>query len=377
VSISGLARFGGPARAVPALGAALAERGVDVQLVLPEPPGNDVRVPIPDTIRVTRVTGRFDAEGVPITLPGLQAAIEELLVPGTTVLHDHGFWRPTGRACARVARARHVPLVLSPRGMLTRESLAQRRWRKTVALLLWGRRDAQSASVLHCTSADEATDLQSLRLGVPLAVIPTGIAMPPAAATHADDAPLRTCVFVGRLAPIKGLDTWLRAWAQVRPTGWRLVLVGPDERGEQARLAQLAGALGIADSLTFAGPADDAAKWQWLASADLAVLPSIRESFGLAAGEALAAGVPVIATTGVPWPELDTHACGWRVPPSELADALADATQRTAADRRAMGQRGRAVIAAEYAWPAVATAMHAVYDWVLGRAPRPPAIVAP
>lgn len=362
---------------MPALGDALASVGVDVQLVLPSPPGNAARVPIASSIRVTTVSGRFDAEGIPLALPRLRPTLEELLVPGATVLHDHGFWRPTGRACAAVARARHIPLVLSPRGMLTRESLAQRRWRKAIALSLWGRRDLRTAAVLHCTSADEAQDLERLAPGVPRVVIPTGITLPERVALHPDDAPVRTCVFVGRLAPIKGLDAWLRAWARVRPRGWRFVLVGPDERGEHARLAALATALGIADAVEFAGPADDTAKWQWLASADLAVLPSYRESFGLAAGEALAAGVPVIATTGVPWPVLETHACGWHVPPTQLADALADATQRTAADRHGMGQRGRAVIAEHYAWPAVASAMRAVYDWVLGRAPRPPAIVAP
>jgi glycosyltransferase involved in cell wall biosynthesis len=377
VTISGLARYGGPARAVPALAAALLAEGTDAHLVLPDPPGSDARVPVDARLPVTRVGGRFDAEGVPVALPSLPAVLDALVVPGRTVLHDHGMWRPTGRACASAAARHRVPLVVSPRGMLTRDALSARRWRKTVALALWGRRDLARAAVLHCTSVAEADDLMRLRLGVPLAVIPTGLSLPPAAAPHNEVASERCCVFIGRLAPIKGLGALVDAWARLKPAGWRLVFVGPDERGERGRLEARVRALGVGDRVQCVGPVDDAAKWAWLARADLAVLPSVRESFGLFVGEALAAGVPVVATTGVPWPALDAQQCGWHVAPANLAEALAEATSVPAAVRRAMGARGRALVAAEYAWHTVATATRAVYDWTLGRAPRPPVIVAP
>jgi glycosyltransferase involved in cell wall biosynthesis len=366
-TISVLARFGGPSRSVPSLVAALSRQSIDARLIAPAAPDGWPIAEMPSDLVLDLQRGELDGEGLPRRMPGLDDHLVQLVESGATVLHDHGCWRPTGRASAAAARRTGAPRVVSPRGMLLPSALNERPWRKRVALALWQRRDLAAASLLHATSAAEAESLSALRFGPPVALIPTGVSLVATGAPHLDDIGdrPRVCLYVGRLAMIKQLPLLLAAWASVRPTGWRLVLVGPDERGHAAELKAQAAKLGIASLVDFVGALDDATTQLRYLAADVAVLPSRSESFGMAVAEALAAGVPVVATHGVPWPVLATERCGWHVAERDLADALRAATAMSPADRRNMGARGRALIARDYAWPVVAARMSAVYRWLL------------
>ncbi len=104
-------------------------------------------------------------------------------------------------------------------------------------------------------------------------------------------------LYVGRFAPLKGIDRLVRA-APLLPSGVRLVLVGGDGPGdpERARLQRLAGDLGVAGRVRFAGRVDHRALPPYYRAADVLVLPSLYESFGLVVLEALACGTPVVAT---------------------------------------------------------------------------------
>ncbi|MGH7870279.1 MAG: glycosyltransferase, partial [Candidatus Dormibacteraceae bacterium] len=104
-------------------------------------------------------------------------------------------------------------------------------------------------------------------------------------------------------------------------------------------------------------------------SADLFILPSFTENFGIAAAEALASGVPVIATKGTPWQDLITHRCGWWVDvgPHPLADAIRAATSIPGAERVEMGQRGRRLVRNKYSWENVAGQMRRVYENLLSK----------
>ena len=100
--------------------------------------------------------------------------------------------------------------------------------------------------------------------------------------------------FLGRNHRVKGLDLLVDAVAQV--AGAHLVVAGPDEDGTRARLMQRVATLGIADRVHWPGLLDATAKGAMLAAIDLFVLPSHSENFGLAAVEAMAAGVAVVVT---------------------------------------------------------------------------------
>ena len=106
--------------------------------------------------------------------------------------------------------------------------------------------------------------------------------------------------------------------------------------------------------------------------ADLLVLPTFSENFGVVVAEALAAGVPVITTHGAPWADLETHDCGWWIETgvAPLVLALREALTLSNDERRAMGERGLAYVQ-RYDWNAIAVETLALYRWVLGQGERP------
>ena len=169
----------------------------------------------------------------------------------------------------------------------------------------------------------------------------------------------------------------LRAWAGAaeRFPDWRLRLVGPDEGGHRAVLERLAADLGL-QRVEFAGARYGADKRAEYAAADLFVLPSHSENFGMSVAEALAHGVPIITTTGTPWFGVREHGCGWYVPDdaSGLEAALGEAL---ALDRPAlarMGRAGRGWMERDFSWDRIARQFQDVYQWLV-RSGAPPASV--
>ncbi len=111
------------------------------------------------------------------------------------------------------------------------------------------------------------------------------------------DPKSKVVLFLGRLAPVKGLDMLLRAFARLNLPEVRLVVAGPDEGdGYRAGLLQLVEKLGLRERVQFPGPIYGEQRVGLLADADVVVLPSVFESFGNVAAEAVAAGTPVVVT---------------------------------------------------------------------------------
>ena len=176
-------------------------------------------------------------------------------------------------------------------------------------------------------------------------MIPNGVDLPDiepekAAARNAYDAGQRTALFLGRIYPVKGLPMLVEGWARVRPQGWRLQIAGPDEAGHRAEVERAISVSRLNGVVSFLGPVEDEAKTSACFNADLFILPSYSESFGVAVGEALAHGLPVLTTKGAPWPELAVRGCGWSVDPTVegIAEGLRQATSQ---DARSVARHGR------------------------------------
>ena len=345
--------YGGPAYSVSRLAAALADAGLEV--------------------------GLWAADGSAVNTPLLTAGARVRCMPGTAaealeafgrpdVLHDNGIWMGHHHRLARLAVHHDIPRIVSTRGMLTPWALKHKALKKRIAWWLYQRRDLCSAVRHHVTADAEAQAVQRLGLPVPVTVIPNGVDipdMPTHGLTGGASAERRekTALFLGRLYPVKGLPILIDAWAHVRPCGWRLHIAGPDEAGHRAVVQRRISDAGLADAVSFLGPLHGEAKRAALFGADLFVSPTYSENFGMAIGEALAHGLPVLTTTGAPWPQLLTHNCGWRVAPTpeDLAVGLRDATSLDRQRLRAMGERGRELVTAEFSWPGIAEKFSALY----------------
>lgn len=359
---------GGPAYTVRRLSQELTGLGVDVHAVAQRDRFADVDAgqwgPVPVTL----------IGGLPPWAWGYSWGwIRELERRRPALVHVHGLWMHYTYAAWRWARSREVPMAVSPRGMLEPWALGYRRWKKLPGWWFWQEKAVAGAAILHCTSEAEARKLRRIGISNPVAVVPNGVDLPDLRPGDGRRNGCRSVVFVSRIHPIKGLPLLLEAWARLRPAGWRLIIAGPDECGHEDELRVQARKLGIADSVEFRGPVYGKNKWELLSSADLFVLPSYSENFGVAMAEALACAVPVIATKGTPWSLLGEARCGWWVEPGvdPLAAALEEAMRLSVAERRRMGERGRRLVAERFSWPKIGQQMKEVYEWVLGAGPRP------
>jgi D-inositol-3-phosphate glycosyltransferase len=180
-------------------------------------------------------------------------------------------------------------------------------------------------------------------------------------------------LFVGRPAPVKGLEVLLQALARLKADGLaradvRLVIVGGDrDEGrddERTRLRALADTLGVGGWVDFKGPQLQSALPDYYRAADLCLVPSHHETFGMAALEAMACGATVVASrVGGLATTIQHGITGVLVPPRDDA-ALAAAIASLLADaqrRRSLGRHATRW-AQGYAWPSVARALVDVYD---------------
>lgn len=388
IAFSLAARQGGPARSISGLCRHLGRLGCDVHLAM---------------LDFTREIGpEVDLEGDPVTRHAIEAGCvpaRRLLTPRAytrmvhrlaqeaDVIHSHGLWETVHVQAAAASRRRGVPYVISVRGMLDPPSFGRKGWKKKLAMAGYARRVLTTATCLHATAPMEAEHFRLYDLRQPIAVIPNGVdvelyvqAEPDAARRAVQEkypalSGRNYALFLGRLHEQKGTLLLADAWVELarRYPDWSLVLAGPDQQNQQPRLQQQMDDAGAGDRIVFTGEVDGTDKTDLYAGADLFVLPSYSENFGIVVAEALAAATPAITTTGTPWTALTEHNCGWRVEPTRdaVAQAMDQAMATSDSQRAAMGIRGREFVQRELAWPSVAGKMIELYRWMQGRGERP------
>lgn len=189
-----------------------------------------------------------------------------------------------------------------------------------------------------------------------------------------DDRPV--LLWVGRIAPIKGLDTLLDTVARLREAGrdMRLLVVGgeADEptNGHETSLRRRIAALGLGESVRFVGPQPQSVLPLYYAAADVTVLPSYYESFGMVALEAMACGSPVIASrVGGLVTTVRDGVTGFLVPDGDV-EALAERIETLVGDPELRWRLGREGVrwAAQHRWPCVAEAVCKEYASLESRA---------
>lgn len=347
-------RYGGPAFSVPRLAVALTEIGVEVGIW-----ASDQSVDTSPLLFANSSVRR---------LRGSEAqAIEQFGKPD--ILHDNGIWLPHNHRFAVLATKRHIRRIVSTRGMLEPWALNHKPWKKRLAWLLYQRADLKRAHSLHATSELESQSLQRFGLGVSISVIPNGVEVPEIATLGSEERfqRERVALYMGRIHPKKGLPMLIEAWARLRPPGWLLRVVGPDESGQRAQLERSVHVAGLENVVSFAGPVEGKAKSAAFLNANILVLPTHSENFGIVVAEALAHGVPVLTTKGAPWSMIKERNCGWWVDATVdgVLGGLRAATSHDSERLRMMGANGRDWVRDEFEWKHIAKRFRAQYQKVL------------
>ena len=332
------------------------------------------------------------------------------------VVHNHGVWLAANYYARRAAMEAGKPLVISPRGMLEDWSLRRAVVRKFVAWQLFERKNLESAALFHATADSEAEAIKTaLRIKMKIkikepriVVAPNGVDIPERIpnreALEARFAKLRGrrwILFMSRVHPKKGLLELAKAWMQIRESnpGWELVIAGPEQDKGYAEKLKKEGEREV----IWTGELRGEEKWAALGNAEFLVLPSHSENFGIVVAESLAAGRPVVTTTGTPWGKAETpirmrirmkgpsfapnlsspggaseggcaggtmnleeRKCGVICEVTDLKRGLERMLEFSDKEREEMGARGREWMKEEFSWEAGAEKLTSAYQEVIG-----------
>lgn len=299
---------------------------------------------------------------------------------GIDLLHGHGLWQLPVHKMARFARKNKIPHVITPRGMMEPWSLNQRKIKKKIAFKAFQEKDLKSAACIHATATTEAENIRNLGYKNPIAVIPNGIDLNNYNKIHSDYSDKsknkKTLLFLSRIHPKKGIELLIEAWSNINlklKENWVVEIAGNGDPDYIEDLRKLILNKGLKDQIKLIGPQFGHAKLEAYSKADIFVLPTYSENFGIVVAEALASGVPVITTKGAPWKDLVQKDCGWwiDVGVEPLKVTLEWALKKSPGRLAEMGKNGRDLVQRKYSIEAVSLQMIELYEWILGKGDQP------
>ena len=284
------------------------------------------------------------------------------------IAHVHALFSPVSTAAATIARHCGLPYVLRPLGTLDPADLQKKKQLKQIYGWLWERPNLAGAAALHFTSKQECQ--VSHRYGVTTQdwIIPLGVNQPqqlPAqgqARQKLNTRPEQLLIlYLSRIEPKKGLDLLIPALEAIKSLGYcfKFALAGsnPQDPGYETQIHHRIRRSTIASDTEILGFVQGTEKLSLLQDADLFVLPSYYENFGIAVAEAMAVGTPVLISDRVDlWPAVQQGEAGW-ISPCELNSLIARFREALESpnERQRRGDNAKALIKNDYSWSAIAT----------------------
>ncbi len=365
VSLGVKASAGGPVRSITGLTKALSNTvGCEVYFFVHNPLGIErFELPNVTVIRGHRKDGHLDRSG------DFERTLD-LIKPD--IVHFHGLWNVTLYSDEMACKKRGIPYILAPRGSLDAWSMNQKWLKKQLALLLFQRRGINCAAALHVTAPMEADHCRKVGYRGPFIISPNGIDL-------TIKLPPRTCgskrraLFLSRMHPKKGVMELVEAWYTLKQkylnvvSAWQCELVytlnGVEEIEYESMVRSFVMEHGLMADFIWTGSLSDNSKWEAYRRADLFVLPTHTENFGIVIAEAMYAGLPVITTRNAPWQELESIHAGWwiELEHEQLVDAMATAMKASCQERLRMGDNGRRFIETRFNWQEIAKNMAKEY----------------
>jgi glycosyltransferase involved in cell wall biosynthesis len=373
--------YGGPSRMVLGLSSTLAKLGEDVTILTTNSNGDAGQPPLDVPLRQPIKQDGYEIIYFPCSPFRRYKFSLELLIwlkkqaNNYQIAHIHALFSPLSTTAAIISRMCQLPYILRPLGTLDPADLQKKRQLKQIYGNLLEKGNLAAAAGVHFTSEQEAKI--SYRYGIKTndIVIPLGVdlpdTLPPTGAARqklgiAADQPL--LLFMSRLDPKKGLDLLIPALEKLLDMGlnFHFVLAGanPQDANYEQQIIDKIKTSRLAKYTTITGFIMGDFKLELLKDADLFVLPSYYENFGIAVAEAMAIGLPVVISDQVHiWPTVIKYQAGWVTSTdiNSLTNTLKIGLENPQ-QRQIKGENARQLVLNEYSWNAIAKDMIEVYQ---------------
>ena len=376
--------YGGPSQMVLGLSQALAVEGIDVTLITTNSNGDTGQAPLDVPLGKEIEQDGYKVIYFPcypfrrykFSLPLLQWLGSN--AKQYDLAHIHALFSPVSTAAATIARQQKLPYIMRPLGTLDPADLQKKKQLKQIYGLLLEKPNLAGASGIHFTSQEEAKISERYGTHTPDIVIPLGVnipeSLPPLGKMRQelDIAPeIPIILFMSRIDPKKGLDLLLPALETLHQEAikFHFILAGtnPQDPDYENSIAEKIKQSSLNSIITITGFVTGETKLGLLQDADIFVLPSYYENFGIAVAEAMATGTPVVISDRVHiWQEIESAAAGWisSCELSQLTQTLRQVLLHPENwQEKAMNARN--LVQNQYSWNAIAKRMIEAYQEIL------------
>ncbi|MFA4903620.1 MAG: glycosyltransferase [Desulfobaccales bacterium] len=374
-------RYGGPSKACWEMARAVARLGHEVSIYTTNQDGpKELAVPLDSPVHRDGVAIHYFPIQPPrfwgTSLPLARALRQK--IPAVDLVHLHSLYLFHNLVAGYYCRQYAIPYLMRPQGTLDPFIYRRHRWRKRLMEIMFEHRNIRRAAALHFTTAEEAELASPFTFQTPGLVVPLGfdsaeLALLPEPGRfrvrHPELADKRIILFFGRVNFKKGLDILVKAFGAVarKRQDVHLVIAGPDNEGWGDKVRAWLSEAGLLGRTTFTGMLLGPEKLAVLRDADMFVLPSYSENFGIAVIEAMAAGLPVIISDKVNiWREVQAGGAGRVVPcdAGPLAEQILELLAQPELARQ-MGLNGRTLVQERFQWPRIAQNLAAAYAQII------------
>ena len=288
--------------------------------------------------------------------------------------HIQGLWQYLGHSVASFALRNHLPYIITLRGMLYPQALSHSAIIKRLSLKLYQGFDLKHAVCIQATCDEELNFYRELGFKNPVAVIPNPI--------ETDGIINRKIIshnnfrigYLGRIHPRKRIERLIYAFNSLRSylKDWELLIIGSGDVKYEEFLHAEVERLEL-KNVTFTGFLSGREKDDAIMSLAYLIVPSDFENFGNIVTEALVRGIPVVASKGTPWQDLEKYHCGWWIDNDQetINDLIKSITNITIDSRRIMGKNAKELVKEKYSVNTLGKKMASLYKWLLNYERQP------
>lgn len=293
------------------------------------------------------------------------------------VLHFHGAWT---LHLLPLMRKLDQPTIVSPHGAFDKTSLEKSKYKKLLAKYLYMKRSYLNADCIHALTEKEAKDIIDYGIiDVPIFIIPNGINLE-------EELPIneklksellelannrKIILSLSRLHIAKGIDLLIESYKSIYDNNPNTVLfiVGSGEKKYEKHLRDKIKKMNLSNNVFLLGEKENEDKNLMYDIADIFVLPTFNEGFGLTVLEAYRQKVPVITTNVTPFDEINKQGLGWYINPTkkDLITALDEALKCEKSKLRDMGTKGYSWVEKHYSSKSINEKYAELYGWLLNK----------